>query len=191
VNEALIFVAAGLAVLALAATLLWPRSVGTPKDPAYAKSGEIPELRHEDLVPRHAKYFPLVKRALSGEDLAQLGERIPRGMRRALRSERRKVARHYLAGLHDDFVRIERFGRLVAALSPKVDAQQEAERLRLSARFRLVYALILVRLAIGQVPVPEFERLTQLIGSLASRLEAAMTSIVEPGPTQADADLGA
>jgi hypothetical protein len=112
-------------------------------------------------------------------------------MRRALRSERRKVARHYLAGLHDDFVRIERFGRLVAALSPKVDAQQEAERLRLSARFRLVYALIFVRLAIGQVPVPEFERLTQLIGSLASRLEAAMTSIVEPGPTQADADLGA
>jgi hypothetical protein len=187
-SESLLFIASGVAVLALVAVLLWPRRAGRP---GSASRGEMPDLSHDDLVPRHAKYFPLVRQALTGSDLAELGGRIPHRMRRTLRSERRKVAREYLEGLRDDYLRLERFGRMIAALSPKVDARQEAERLRLGIRFRVVYSVVSMRLALGQVPVPAFERLTRLVGSLAARLEESMTSLVEPGPSQASANQGA
>ncbi|MGB6430663.1 MAG: hypothetical protein WBF06_08760 [Candidatus Acidiferrales bacterium] len=184
-SEAFLFVASGIALLALVAVLVWPRRLGRH---GGATRAELPNLSQEDLTPRHAKYFPLVRQALSGSDLAELGRRIPHRMRAALRTERRKVARRYLQGLREDYLRLEKFGRMVAALSPKVDARQEAERLRLGIRFRMVYAAVSMRLALGEVPVPAFERLTRLVGSLATRLEASMTSLVEPGPTQAGAN---
>ncbi|MGB6198976.1 MAG: hypothetical protein WA871_01700 [Candidatus Acidiferrales bacterium] len=187
-NEMLLFIAFGLFVLVLLAVLLWPRRGGQMD---AAERGELLKLAPEDLAPRHAKYFPLVRRALDGSDLAELGTRVPRAMRGKLRAERRRVARRYLEGLREDFVRLERFGRMVAALSPKVESRQEAERLRLGVRFRLVYELLSLRLAIGQMPVPQFERLTQLVGSLATRLEASMASLIEPGTSQASANLGA
>jgi hypothetical protein len=187
-TEALLFVASGLAVLALVAVLVWPRRADPPGN---ATRAEMPDLSQDDLVPRHAKYFPLIRQALEGSDLAQMGRRVPAATRRRLRSERRQVARRYLGGLREDFLRLERFGRMVAALSPKVDARQEAERLRLGIRFRLVYAAVSMRLALGQIPVPAFERLTSFVGSLATRLDASMTSLVEPGPPQASANLGA
>jgi hypothetical protein len=187
-SEAILYVASGLAVLALLAVLFRPRRADLPES---AKRVELPDFSQEDLVPRHAKYFPLIRQALEGSDLAELGRRVPSGARRRLRAERRTVARRYLEGLREDFLRLERFGRMVAALSPKVDARQEAERLRLGVRFRLVYAVVSMRLALGQVPVPAFVRLTAFVGSLATRLEASMTSLVEPGPPQATANLGA
>jgi len=187
-TEALLFVASGLAVLALVAVLVWPRRGRRAGGAAHV---EMPDFSQDDLVPRHAKYFPLIRHALEGSDLAEIGRRIPPDMRSRLRSERRKVARHYLAGLREDFLRLERFGRMVAALSPKVDARQEAERLRLGIRFRVVYAAVSMRLALGQIPVPAFERLTSFVGSLAIRLEASMTTLLEPGPPPASADLGA
>jgi hypothetical protein len=187
-SEAILYVASGLAVLALLAVLFWPRRARLPES---AKRVEPPDFSQEDLTPRHAKYFPLVRQALEGSDLAKLGRRIQPRMRNRLRAERRKVARRYLAGLREDFLRLERFGRMVAALSPKVDARQEAERFRLGIRFRLVYAAVSMRLVLGQVPVPAFVRLTEFVGSLATRLEASMTSLVEPVPPQARANLGA
>jgi len=186
-NEAALYIAFGVFVLALLAVLVRPRRARQDAVPP----GEKLDLSLEDLAPRHAKYFPLVRQALDGSDLAGLGQRIPRRVLGTLRAERRKVARRYLEGLREDFVRLGRFGRMVAALSPQVDARQEAERVRLGVRFRVVYALVSMRLALGYVPVPAFERLTALVGSLAARLEASMTSLIEPGPTQASADSGA
>jgi hypothetical protein len=187
-NNVMLYLAFGLFVLALLAVLLWPRRA---RQSGGARSDELSKLAPEDLAPSHAKYFPLVRHALSGSDLAELGARIPRHMRGKLRSERRKLARSYLEGLHEDFTKLERFGRMVAAHSPKVDARQEAERVRLGIRFRLVHALLSLRLAIGQMPVPEFERLTQLVAGLATRLEASMTSVVESDASRASANLGA
>jgi hypothetical protein len=184
----MLYVAFGLFVLALLAVLLWPRR-GRHTD--GVASGELSKLPPEDLAPRHAKYFPLVRQAISGTDLAELGTRVPRDMRVRLLSERRKLARSYLRGLREDFSKLERFGRMVAAHSPKVDARLEAERVRLGIRFRAVYALLSLRLAIGQMPAPEFEHLTQLVAGLATRLEASMTSIVESDASRASANLGA
>jgi hypothetical protein len=187
-NEAALYVAFGLFVLVLLAVLVWPKRAGQPND---RERGGKPDFTAEDLAPRHAKYFPLVRQALDGSDLAGLAGRIPPRMRRTLRAERRTVARSYLRGLREDFERLERFGRMVAALSPTVDPRQEAERVRLGVRFRLVYAIVAMRLALGNVPVPAFERLTLLIGSLATRVETSMTALLEPSPPPARADLGA
>jgi len=185
VNQTLLIIAFGLAALAVVAALFWPRGA------KRADRGAIAALSPEDLVLQHAKYFPLVRQALTGADLADFGERIPRSTRRRVRRERRKVARRYLEGLREDYLRLERFGRLVAAHSPKVDARLEAQRVRIGARFRMTYAMVSMRLALGQVPVPAFEHMTQMLGSLAARLEASMASLVEPAPPQASADLGA
>ena len=187
-NNVALYIAFAMFVLALLAVLLWPRRA---RELASARTAELSKLAPEDLAPSHAKYFPLVRQALSGSDLAEFGTRIPRHMRGKLQAERRKLARNYLQGLHEDFTKLERFGRMVAAHSPKVDARQEAERVRLGIRFRVVYALLSLRLAIGQMPVPEFERLTQLVAGLATRVEASMTRIVESDVPPASANLGA
>jgi hypothetical protein len=184
-STAIIYVTLGLIALAAVAALFWPRGA------KRADRGAIAALSPEDLVLQHAKYFPLVRQALTGADLADFGERIPRSTRRRVRRERRKVARRYLEGLREDYLRLERFGRLVAAHSPKVDARLEGQRVRIGARFRMTYAMVSMRLALGQVPVPAFEHMTQMLGSLATRLEASMAALVEPTPPQASADLGA
>jgi len=181
----LIFAALGFIALAVVTALLWPRH---GKRLGHA---EIAALAPEDLVLRHVKYFPLVRQALSGADLAGFGVRIPRSVRRKVRAERHKMARNYLEGLREDYLRLERFGRLVAAHSPKVDARLEAQRMRIGARFRVTYSLVSIRLALGQVPVPAFEHMTQMLGSMATRLEAAMSSLVEPAPPPASVNVGA
>jgi hypothetical protein len=184
-NAAITFVALGLLALAAVAALFWPRGA------RRADRGAIAALSPEDLVLQHAKYFPLVRHALTGADLADFSGRIPRSTRLRVRRERHRVARSYLEGLREDYLRLERFGRLVAAHSPKVDARLEAQRVRIGARFRMTYAMVSMRLALGQVPVPAFEHMTQMLGSLATRLEASMAALVEPTPPQASADLGA
>jgi len=184
-SAAIIFVALGLTALALVAALFWPRGA------KRVSRGAIAALSPEDLVLQHAKYFPLVRQALTGTDLVDFGGRVPRSTRSRVRRERRIVAQRYLEGLREDYLRLERFGRLVAAHSPKVDARLEAQRVRIGARFRLTYVMVSMRLALGQVPVPAFERMTQMLGSLATRLEAAMAALVEPTPPQASAHLGA
>ena len=183
-SEMYLFIAFGLFALVLLAVLFRSRLGGRADAGA---SAETRGLTPENLVPRHTKYFSVVREALSGSDLNELESRISPATRRRLRVERRTVARGYLRGLREDFLRLERFGRIVAAYSPKVDARQEAERFRLGLRFRVVYVAVSLRVALGFVPVPAFERLTQLVGSLSSRIEASMTSLVEPGPTQAGA----
>lgn len=131
----------------------------------------------EDLLPRNLQYFALVRRALSAEDAEYLHERASRFVaRRALRA-RRAVVRGFLAGLLEDFQRLERLGRTIAALSPVISRKQEFERLWLGVRFRLVYAVVQFYLALGLVSVPQLEALTNQVGSLARRLHEAMAAL--------------
>jgi hypothetical protein len=66
---------------------------------------------------------------------------------------------------------------MVASLSPVLSRQQELERVLLSLRFRLLYSLVQMRLFTGRVPIGQIERLTELIGRLALRMEQAMAEI--------------
>ncbi len=91
--------------------------------------------------------------------------------------ERRLVARNFLRGLREDFSKLERLARMVASLSPALSRQQETERILLGLQFRLLYALVCLRLTAGRVPLPQIEHMTEVIGRLALRMEQAMDEI--------------
>ncbi len=170
--ETLLFAGGALALLLL---LLWLalKPVSPPTPAAEAK------LQIEDLFPLHCRHFPQVRQALSSADLAYLKGRASQRILRQVRAERREVTRKFLAGLKEDFLRLDRLARTVAALSPEVSRAQEAERFWLGLRFRILYGFVRLRLEVGSVPVPQLGRLTDLVGSLATQIETAMAALGE------------
>lgn len=126
---------------------------------------------------KHYAYFPQIRQALSSADSDYLLKNAPPGVaKRALR-ERRAIARRFLQGLHEDFSNLARLGRIIAAMSPEVSHRQEATRFVLSVNFRLLYALVWLRLAAGTLPIHQLEILTGLVGRIATRMDEAMTEI--------------
>jgi hypothetical protein len=121
----------GLAIFASLAVilfcfLLWSRRsrVRSPK------VGQPPAmLRIEPILPRHYLYFPQIRQALSARDEEYLERVAPRDVAGVAHRERRAVARHFLAGLREDFSNLERLARMVAALSPGISSEQETERI--------------------------------------------------------------
>jgi hypothetical protein len=173
--------------LALLGVLVWLLR----ETPQERRLGEAaPKLALEELFPLHCRYFPQVRQALSPADQAYLRERASPRIRRQARAERRRVTRQFLVGLTEDFSRLERLGRTVAALSPQVSRKREAERLWLGLVFRALYRVVLVRLMLGSVSVPQLARLTELIGSFAAQIEAGMAALEEASITRLRSNLG-
>jgi hypothetical protein len=135
------------------------------------------DIRAQSVLPRHYRYFPQVRQALSASDGEYLDRMAPRDVAQRVHRERRAVARQFLAGLHEDFSSLERLARMVAALSPVISSQQETERLILGLKFRLLYAWVWLRLSTGLEPLQQLEQLTGLVGRLATRMEQAMTAV--------------
>ncbi len=176
---------AGLAFLLLA-VLLWlvlkqPESRRLPQ--------AAPRLAVEELFPLHCRYFPQVRQALSPADREYLRERASPRIRRQAHVERRRVTRQFLAGLSEDFSRLDRLGRAVAALSPEVSRKREAERLWLGVRFRVLYRVAQLQLLAGSVSIPQLTQLADLIGSLASQTEARMAALEEASMTRLRSNL--
>jgi hypothetical protein len=172
-NQTLLFIAIGLGLLAL---LLW---LALGRSRQRREAGETPGLALEDLTSHHALYISHIQNALSATDLDYLKSRVPAKTLRRVRAERRRVAREFLAGLGDDYGRLDKLARVVAALSPKVEYKQEFGRIWLGLRFRALYALVWVRLSLGPAPLAPFVHLAGLVGSLSARLEAAMNALAE------------
>jgi hypothetical protein len=172
-NQTFYFVAIGLGLLAL---LLW---LVLSQRLQRLKGGEALLLPLEDLTPRHALYVSHIRGALAADDLDYLKSRVPAQTLRRVRKERRQVARQFLTGLLDDFHRLDRLARVVAALSPKVDYKQELWRLLLGLRFGALYGLVWVRISVGPPPVAAFAGLAGLVGSLSARIESTMTALAE------------
>ena len=135
------------------------------------------EMQMENVLPRHYLYFPQIRQALSVCDEEYLDRTASPAVAKMAHRERRAVARKFLAGLHEDFSSLERLARMVAALSPVISRQQETERLILGLKFRLLYALVWLRLSTGQEPLRQIEELTSLVGRLATRMEQAMSAV--------------
>ena len=72
---------------------------------------------------------------------------------------------------------MRRLGRIIAALSPEVSHEQETERLMLSLKFQILYALVWLRLSTGNLPLQQLESLTGLVGRLATRMDQAMAKV--------------
>ena len=143
-----------------------------------SRAGQSPmDLKMESFLPRHYRYFPQVRQALSASDEEYLDRVAPSDVAQTAHRERRAVARKFLAGLHEDFSSLERLARMVAALSPVISSEQEKERLILGLKFRLLYAWVWLRLSAGRAPLEQIEQLTGLVGRLATRMDQAMTAV--------------
>ncbi len=180
-NQLLLFIGTGLGLLAL---LLW---LAVSRRSERHHLGEIPRIPLEDLVPRHTLYISQVRNALSESDLVYLKRHLSGRRLRKVLKERRLVAREFLAGLLDDFRRLERLAHNITSFSPKEGYRQELERVWLGLRFRVLYILVWVRLSLGPVPIAPFEGLAGLVGSLSERLESAMNVLAEGAVARVDA----
>lgn len=162
--------------MTLSGILLWfqvSRHKSSKKDGAPFP----PDVKKALPTAKHFGYFPQIRQALSATDAKYLMDTAPpRVAKQALR-ERRAVARDFLKGLHEDFSNLARLGRIVAALSPEVSHEQETERLILGLKFQMLYALVWLRLSMGNLPLQQLEHLTGLVGRLATRMDEAMTQI--------------
>jgi hypothetical protein len=134
-------------------------------------------LAIESFLPRHYGYFPQVRQALSSVDGEYLDRTASREVAETAHRERRGVARHFLAGLLEDFSNLERLARMVAALSPVISREQETERLVLGLQFRVLYAWVWLSLSTGHIHLGQIEHLTGLVGRLATRMEQAMAAV--------------
>jgi len=128
---------------------------------------------------RHVSYFPQVRQALAAEDFAFLSSRGSRELTRRMRKERRKIALAYLSCLREDFLKLWRLARVIAAMSPQVGVAQEIARLRLGLAFSLRYEMIRIQFFFGFAPLPELGSLSDLVSRLSIRLETAMQNLGE------------
>jgi hypothetical protein len=165
-----------LLALSLSGLLLW---LLIPRNPSSQTTAtQIPSTVNEVLAAaKHYGYFPQIRQALSVEDTKYLRETAPRHVAKQALRERRAVALRFLEGLHEDFSHLARLGRVIAALSPEISRQQETERLILSLKFQMLYALVWLRLSSGSLPLEQLEHLTGLVGRLATRMNEAISEI--------------
>ena len=167
-------IATSLVALAFVALLLW---LLRPQLPPPERDRLPRDQEIDQVLPKHYSFFPQVRQALSERDIQYLREAAPPHVAQRVLRERRAVARHFLSGLHEDFSKLERLARMVAALSPVISREQETERLILSLQFRALYSLVWMRLLIGRVPLQQIEQLTGLVGRLALRMEESIAEI--------------
>jgi hypothetical protein len=170
-SESMIAIPLALALFFVLLWLLRPRH----RSPRAGQSSM--DINMESFLPRHCRYFPQVRQALSASDEEYLDRVAPGDVAQTAHGERRAVARKFIAGLREDFSNLERLARMVAALSPVISSEQETERLILGMKFRLLYALVWLRLSTGRVPLEQIEQLTGLVGRLATRMEQAMAAV--------------
>jgi hypothetical protein len=142
--------------------------------PGPAKTiGERLPVSPAEFFPVHCRYFPQVRHALSREDAPFLAGRCSPVVYRRWSMAVRHAGRLYLAGLHEDFARLNRLARFVSLYSPRVRGWQEMEILRLQLRFQLLYAIVWWRFALGWPAGERLEQMASLIGSLGRQLELA------------------
>lgn len=182
-----LFFFAGIAI-ALLLALLWLLRQPAPKSARKELRGEA---RIEELFPLHCQHFPQIRQALSTQDEEFLRGRVSREELGKWRAERRAVLQQFLTGLGEDFDRLSQVARTVAALSPEVSRARETEQFWLGLRFRILHRLVSLRLYAGWVSLTQLARLTEMVGSLAARIEAGMAALEETSASKLRGDFSA
>lgn len=152
--------------------------------PLAEETSLAPGKKIEDLLPLHTVHFPQLRQSLASADSRYIRRKVSQEMEREWRDERRRILQDFLVGLAEDFARLDQLSRVVASLSPQFSRGEEAERIWLSLRFRANYRIVALRIATGHpAPLRRLVRLTELVGNLSARAEAAMARLemVTPG----------
>lgn len=168
----LTFTIIAVAVGGLLGLLLWSASHRSSRT-----QSNLDQIDEQSLTCRHAVNFQHVRQVFESGDDQYLAERVDRALLRSVRKERRRVARKFLEGLREDFLRLEEVSSIVAVLSAEVDARHEWRRFRLAAEFRLKYAALRAKYAVGLATADSFLNLAWIVSSRAMELERAVAEI--------------
>lgn len=135
-----------------------------------------PEL--ENLFLLHCRYFAQMRQVLGQGDRHFLRGRLSASEIANWGQQRRQVLKRFLAALGDDYARLDFLSRRIAALSPHIQRKHELQRIWLGLRFRILYRVVAMGLAVeGLVPVESIARLTGVLGALSYQLEGSMCAL--------------
>jgi hypothetical protein len=168
------FVLFSVAAVLLAAALIW-----LLRDPRKDSLTDADLRATDDLGRRHVTYFPQIRQAMLQGDFVFLRAKNSPWLARRVRKERRKIVLLYLSYLRSDFSKLWKLSRLIAAMSPRVGAARELARLRLGVVFYVRYEIIRLQFLFGFGPLPDLSGLSEIIASLAVRLETAISNLGE------------
>lgn len=167
------FVAFTLLSLAGLSVLAWLVSKPLAEEAALKLDNHI-----EDLVPLHTQHFPQLRQALNLADSRYLRQKVTPELHRKWRDERRRILAAFLAGLAEDFAKLDRLGRTIASLSPRLSYKDEFGRIWLNIRFRANFRIVKFWVLAGATgPLSRLSYLTMLLGQLSARTEGAMTRL--------------
>jgi|SRR5271154_3423367 len=138
------------------------------------KSGPLEEHPRSNI-----QYFPQMRQALAAADQKFLLEKGGAELARSVDRERRKVARHFLLELDQEFSRLLRLAKVITALSPEVAPVQEFERVRLSIMFHWRLQALRVALTLGAAGTLQLRAVSDIVSGLNVRMEAAMKELGE------------
>jgi hypothetical protein len=172
--------------LPLSALLLWILLSGRR---SLGHANSVKNLQMKAVLPRHYRYFPQIRQALSAADEKYLLAVAPPQVAREAVRQRREVARKFLQGLREDFTSLEQLARMVASLSPVISREQEMQRLLLVLQFHVLFTLVRLRILTGRVPLAQIQNLTELVGRLTMRMEQTMTAIAELSTNQVSSEV--
>lgn len=167
-----LFITIAIAVGSVLGLLLW----STRHRSTAAQEG-MDQLSEQTLTCRHVANLQQLRQIFESADLTYLNKRVDRSVLRSVRKVRHRVATKFLAGLREDFLRLEEVSSIVAALSVEVDAREEWRRFRLAAEFRLKFAVLRTKYALGLATSDSFRNLAWMVSSLAVKLERAINEI--------------
>ncbi|MGA2813645.1 MAG: hypothetical protein ABSG16_19755 [Candidatus Acidiferrum sp.] len=161
----------GTASAALLVLLFW----------ALRDTSDARESGHslDDSKRHNLQYFAQIHQALGDTDRQFLINNAGAKLARAVYRERRGVALEFLKALDEEFNYLMRLARVIASLSPDVEALQEFERIRLSVVFHCRLEAIRMRLAFGARPLLEMNIVSDLVSRLTVRMETAMRELGE------------
>jgi hypothetical protein len=167
-----------LAFLTVVAVLLF-LLVWALRAPETSSRGKFNLSSLEESGRRHSTYFGLIRQASSPADMEFLAKRAPREVLARVRKDRRRVALLYLGQLREDFQRLLRLARAVAALSPSVGTRQELERFWLLLEFSFRYQMVRAGFYYGMLPMPQLSALSHMVSELAVQMENSMKDLGE------------
>ncbi|HEV2617643.1 MAG TPA: hypothetical protein VGU63_13650 [Candidatus Acidoferrales bacterium] len=148
------------------------------------------DLRIENLLPVNCRHFPQIAQMLKSEDFLFMQRRAPHRMEGEWRAERRRILGQYLKGLRQDFARLRRLTRMIAALSPEIRKGQEWEWMRLGLQFQVSYRIVEVKIALGGLSPEGIAGLTGLLTQFAGELESRMSLLAGYSPSRMRMDVG-
>lgn len=161
--------AAGLLLVLLVYTLLRPR-----------RGSEFKEIEAlGELERSHVTYLPVIRQAMSSQDLAFLESRVQAPAVHRTHKERKQIAMLFLVQIRADFRKLLRLARIIAVMSPELAASHEFERLRLTVLFSIRYSLVLAGLHLGWLLMPQLSALSNIVSELAFRMEMSMKELGE------------